>query len=59
MCVDFILVDNVLLSADCTDTFLCDFGLSQTLDDNGWSTKAFRGKSILRSEQHNVHDVHF
>ncbi|XP_062298249.1 uncharacterized protein LOC134003133 [Scomber scombrus] len=35
-------VDNVLLSADCRDTFLCDFGLSETLDDNGWSTKAFR-----------------
>ncbi|XP_031698778.1 mitogen-activated protein kinase kinase kinase 14 [Anarrhichthys ocellatus] len=35
-------VDNVLLSADCRDTFLCDFGLSETLDDNGWSTNAFR-----------------
>ncbi|XP_070783542.1 mitogen-activated protein kinase kinase kinase 14 [Enoplosus armatus] len=38
-------VDNVLLSADCRDTFLCDFGLSETLDDSGWSTKAFRGES--------------
>ncbi|XP_075948931.1 uncharacterized protein LOC142951319 [Anarhichas minor] len=37
-------VDNVLLSADCRDTFLCDFGLSETLDDNGWSTNAFRGE---------------
>ncbi|XP_074519906.1 mitogen-activated protein kinase kinase kinase 14 [Halichoeres trimaculatus] len=36
-------VDNVLLSADCRDTFLCDFGLSESLDDNGWGTKAFRG----------------
>ncbi|XP_063749543.1 uncharacterized protein LOC134870938 isoform X2 [Eleginops maclovinus] len=35
-------VDNVLLSADCRDTFLCDFGLSETLDDNGWSTNTFR-----------------
>nr|XP_019966416.1 PREDICTED: mitogen-activated protein kinase kinase kinase 14-like isoform X1 [Paralichthys olivaceus]XP_019966417.1 PREDICTED: mitogen-activated protein kinase kinase kinase 14-like isoform X1 [Paralichthys olivaceus]XP_019966418.1 PREDICTED: mitogen-activated protein kinase kinase kinase 14-like isoform X1 [Paralichthys olivaceus] len=35
-------VDNVLLSADCRDTFLCDFGLSETLDDSGQSTKAFR-----------------
>lgn len=36
--------DNVLLSADCRDTFLCDFGLSQMLDDNGWSTSVFRGE---------------
>ncbi|XP_012989326.3 mitogen-activated protein kinase kinase kinase 14 isoform X2 [Esox lucius] len=35
-------VDNVLLSADGRDTFLCDFGLSETLDSNGQSTKAFR-----------------
>ncbi|KAL0984193.1 hypothetical protein UPYG_G00138340 [Umbra pygmaea] len=35
-------VDNVLLSADGRDTFLCDFGLSETLDPNGQSTKAFR-----------------
>ncbi|XP_041717148.2 mitogen-activated protein kinase kinase kinase 14 [Coregonus clupeaformis] len=35
-------VDNVLLSEDGRDTFLCDFGLSETLDPNGQSTKAFR-----------------
>ncbi|KAJ7987704.1 hypothetical protein DPEC_G00329250 [Dallia pectoralis] len=35
-------VDNVLLSADGRDTFLCDFGLSETLDPNGQSSKAFR-----------------
>lgn len=42
--VDFIAVENVLLSADCRDTFLCDFGLSETVDDNGWSNQAFRGE---------------
>ncbi|XP_020310070.1 uncharacterized protein LOC109865966 [Oncorhynchus kisutch] len=35
-------VDNVLLSEDGRETFLCDFGLSETLDPNGQSTKAFR-----------------
>lgn len=45
--VDFIAVENVLLSADCRDTFLCDFGLSETLDDNGWSNQAFRGELSL------------
>ncbi|CAB1417465.1 unnamed protein product [Pleuronectes platessa] len=39
-------VDNVLLSADCRDTFLCDFGLSETLDDSGRSTRAFRGEHL-------------
>nr|XP_057922293.1 mitogen-activated protein kinase kinase kinase kinase 1 isoform X2 [Doryrhamphus excisus] len=34
-------VDNVLLSADCTQTFLCDFGLSHMLDQSGHSTKDF------------------
>lgn len=42
--VGFIAVENVLLSADCRDTFLCDFGLSETVDDNGWSNQAFRGE---------------
>lgn len=45
--VDFIAVENVLLSANCRDTFLCDFGLSETVDDNGWSNQAFRGKLSL------------
>ncbi|XP_062269881.1 mitogen-activated protein kinase kinase kinase 14 [Platichthys flesus] len=40
-------VDNVLLSADCRDTFLCDFGLSETLDDSGRSTRAFRGAAAF------------
>ncbi|XP_030018889.1 mitogen-activated protein kinase kinase kinase 14 isoform X1 [Sphaeramia orbicularis] len=50
-------VDNVLLSADCTDTFLCDFGLSETLDDNGWSTKAFRGSAFPGTETHMAPEV--
>ena len=41
----------MLLSADCRDTFLCDFGLSETLDDSGRSNKAFRGESAV----HRVH----
>lgn len=45
--VGFIAVENVLLSADCRDTFLCDFGLSETVDDNGWSNQAFRGELSL------------
>lgn len=45
--VGFIAVENVLLSADCRDTFLCDFGLSETVDDNGRSNQAFRGKLSL------------
>lgn len=45
--VGFIAVENVLLSADCRDTFLCDFGLSETIDDNGWSNQAFRGELSL------------
>ncbi|KAF1373530.1 hypothetical protein PFLUV_G00239840 [Perca fluviatilis] len=50
-------VDNVLLSADCRDTFLCDFGLSETLDDNGWSTKAFRGAAFPGTETHMAPEV--
>ncbi|XP_055005824.1 mitogen-activated protein kinase kinase kinase 14 isoform X2 [Boleophthalmus pectinirostris] len=50
-------VDNVLLSADCTHTFLCDFGLSETLDDNGWSTKAFRGSAFPGTETHMAPEV--
>lgn len=46
--VDLIAVDNVLLSADCRDAFLCDFGLSETSDCSGRSTKAFRGESGLK-----------
>ncbi|XP_026170942.1 uncharacterized protein map3k14b isoform X2 [Mastacembelus armatus] len=49
--------DNVLLSADCRDTFLCDFGLSETLDDSGWSTKAFRGAAFPGTETHMAPEV--
>ncbi|KAF4087478.1 hypothetical protein AMELA_G00071230 [Ameiurus melas] len=38
-------VDNVLLSKDKTECFLCDFGLSEMLDRTGYSTKTFRGKT--------------
>lgn len=34
----------MLLSADCRDTFLCDFGLSETADEGGRSGEAFRGE---------------
>ncbi|XP_039991834.1 uncharacterized protein LOC120794657 [Xiphias gladius] len=50
-------VDNVLLSADCRDTFLCDFGLSETLDDSGWSAKAFRGAALPGTETHMAPEV--
>uniref|UniRef100_UPI0037E9AC65 mitogen-activated protein kinase kinase kinase 14 n=1 Tax=Semicossyphus pulcher TaxID=241346 RepID=UPI0037E9AC65 len=42
---------------DCRDTFLCDFGLSETLDDNGWSTKAFRGAAFPGTETHMAPEV--
>lgn len=47
----------MLLSADCRDTFLCDFGLSETLDDSGRSTKAFRGELILKSQQYSMTEL--
>ncbi|XP_042364274.1 mitogen-activated protein kinase kinase kinase 14 [Plectropomus leopardus] len=50
-------VDNVLLSADCRDTFLCDFGLSETLDDSGQSTNAFRGAAFPGTETHMAPEV--
>lgn len=43
-CVDFMyVVDNVLLSEDGRQCFLCDFGLSETLNRGGYSIKTFRG----------------
>lgn len=43
-CVDFMyVVDNVLLSEDGRQCFLCDFGLSETLNQGGYSIKTFRG----------------
>ncbi|XP_008296484.1 mitogen-activated protein kinase kinase kinase 14-like [Stegastes partitus] len=50
-------VDNVLLSADCRDTFLCDFGLSETLDDSGRGTTAFRGAVFPGTETHMAPEV--
>ncbi|KAF7665095.1 hypothetical protein LDENG_00155310 [Lucifuga dentata] len=50
-------VDNVLLSVDCRDTFLCDFGLSKILDDNGLSTKPFRGSAFPGTETHMAPEV--
>ncbi|XP_068160926.1 mitogen-activated protein kinase kinase kinase 14 isoform X2 [Antennarius striatus] len=50
-------VDNVLLSADCRDTFLCDFGLSEILDDNGRRTKAIRGATFPGTETHMAPEV--
>ncbi|XP_051928252.1 mitogen-activated protein kinase kinase kinase 14-like [Hippocampus zosterae] len=44
-------VDNVLLSADLTKCFLCDFGLSRVLDENGRTTKDM-GASFPGTESH-------
>ncbi|KAL6094402.1 map3k14 [Pungitius sinensis] len=52
-----IKADNVLLSADCRDTFLCDFGLSETLDDSGRSAGAFRGSALPGTESHMAPEV--
>ncbi|XP_034415235.1 mitogen-activated protein kinase kinase kinase 14-like [Cyclopterus lumpus] len=49
-------VDNVLLSADCRDTFLCDFGLSETSGDDGGSD-AFRGAAFPGTETHMAPEV--
>lgn len=45
-CVCVCVVDNVLLSKDKTECFLCDFGLSEMLDRTGYSTKTFRGNTL-------------
>ncbi|XP_017320458.2 uncharacterized protein LOC108263809 isoform X2 [Ictalurus punctatus] len=45
-------VDNVLLSKDKTECFLCDFGLSEMLDRTGYSTKTFRGNGLRGTESH-------
>ncbi|XP_034049999.1 uncharacterized protein LOC117531074 [Thalassophryne amazonica] len=50
-------VDNVLLSADCRDTFLCDFGLSEMLDHSGQSTKTFRRPAFPGTETHMAPEV--
>ncbi|XP_026114244.1 STE20-like serine/threonine-protein kinase [Carassius auratus] len=45
-------VDNVLLSEDGRECFLCDFGLSETLNQGGYSTKTFRGNILRGTESH-------
>ncbi|XP_051970594.1 uncharacterized protein LOC127634891 isoform X1 [Xyrauchen texanus] len=45
-------VDNVLLSEDGRQCFLCDFGLSETLNLVGYSTKTFRGNILRGTESH-------
>ncbi|XP_036390585.1 mitogen-activated protein kinase kinase kinase 14-like isoform X1 [Megalops cyprinoides] len=49
--------DNVLLSEDGKDTFLCDFGHSERLDLHGHSTKAFRGEGFQGTETHMAPEV--
>ncbi|KAL2092689.1 hypothetical protein ACEWY4_012487 [Coilia grayii] len=50
-------VDNVLLSEDGRDCFLCDFGLSEMLDANGQTPKAFRGYGLRGTESHMAPEV--
>ncbi|XP_043082218.1 uncharacterized protein LOC122329739 [Puntigrus tetrazona] len=45
-------VDNVLLSEDGRQCFLCDFGLSETLNQGGYSTRTFRGSILRGTESH-------
>ncbi|XP_059380043.1 mitogen-activated protein kinase kinase kinase 14-like [Carassius carassius] len=45
-------VDNVLLSESGRQCFLCDFGLSETLNQDGYSTKTFRGNILRGTESH-------
>uniref|UniRef100_A0A8C2JPW9 ADP-ribosylation factor 2b n=1 Tax=Cyprinus carpio TaxID=7962 RepID=A0A8C2JPW9_CYPCA len=44
--------DNVLVSEDGRQCFLCDFGLSETLNQDGYSTKTFRGNILRGTESH-------
>ncbi|XP_046888174.1 mitogen-activated protein kinase kinase kinase 14 isoform X1 [Hypomesus transpacificus] len=50
-------VDNVLLSVDGMDTFLCDFGLSETTDSNFQSTNTFIGPGFPGTESHMAPEV--
>ncbi|XP_063045029.1 uncharacterized protein LOC134439110 [Engraulis encrasicolus] len=52
-----IKVDNVLLSEDGLNCFLCDFGLSEMLDANGQTPKAFRGYGLRGTESHMAPEV--
>ncbi|XP_035262531.1 mitogen-activated protein kinase kinase kinase 14-like isoform X2 [Anguilla anguilla] len=49
--------DNVLLSDDGKDTFLCDFGHSERLDLNGQSTKVYGGEGFQGTETHMAPEV--
>ncbi|KAM9716162.1 uncharacterized protein map3k14b [Menidia menidia] len=49
--------ENLLLSADCRDAFLCDFGLSERLDASGRSRRAFRGGAPPGTETHMAPEV--
>ncbi|XP_061613135.1 mitogen-activated protein kinase kinase kinase 14-like isoform X2 [Phyllopteryx taeniolatus] len=51
-------VDNVLLSADLTNSFLCDFGLSRVLDKSERSTQGMMGAaSLAGTETHMAPEV--
>ncbi|XP_056432626.1 mitogen-activated protein kinase kinase kinase 14 [Gadus chalcogrammus] len=52
-----IKADNVLLSADGRNTFLCDFGLSERCDQNGKSTRTYRGPAFPGTETHMAPEV--
>ncbi|XP_048870249.1 mitogen-activated protein kinase kinase kinase 14 isoform X3 [Brienomyrus brachyistius] len=49
--------DNVLLSEDGKDIFLCDFGHSERLGPNGESNKANHGQSFRGTETHMAPEV--
>ncbi|XP_031430648.2 uncharacterized protein LOC105901290 isoform X3 [Clupea harengus] len=50
-------VDNVLLSEDGRECYLCDFGLSEMLDTNGQAPKPFRGYGLRGTETHMAPEV--
>ncbi|KAJ8348892.1 hypothetical protein SKAU_G00274810 [Synaphobranchus kaupii] len=52
-----IKADNILLSEDGKETFLSDFGHSERLDRNGWSTKANSGEGFQGTETHMAPEV--
>ncbi|KAJ8404292.1 hypothetical protein AAFF_G00340650 [Aldrovandia affinis] len=52
-----IKADNVLLSEDGRDTFLCDFGHSERLDLKEWSTKANPEEGFRGTETHMAPEV--
>ncbi|KAL4660532.1 mitogen-activated protein kinase kinase kinase 14-like [Arapaima gigas] len=49
--------DNVLLSEDGKDTFLCDFGYSERLDRNGRSARAYKEGCFRGTETHMAPEV--